>query len=226
MPLTPRADESYYLLTLGVVAPGARVRKKQQERRQDIVEAVVALAAGQEGKDVTTQAIADRLGIAQPTVFRHFPSRDAIYQATIGWIAEGLSRLLDQAFASDQPSDERLRLLLQRQLEFISRHRGIPRILFSDRLHAESSRLRAQILAVIEAYERRIQTLLTAGMESGRFRPDLDPQETSRLIVVMVQGLTMRWSLGNFSFPLEKQGEALWRFLWPSLAARPNRTGR
>lgn len=201
------------------------LRKSQEERREEIVQAVVELAAEQDVKDVTTQAIADRLGIAQPSIFRHFPNREAIFLMTIGWISEGLFAVLEKVFASDLPSDERLHRLLNRQLEFISRNQGIPRILFSERVHAESSNLRARVITVMERYERQVAALLTAGIESGRFREDLDAQETARLIMAMIQGLMMRWSLSNFSFSLEEQGEALWRLLWSSLAPRAGGPG-
>ena len=49
--------------------------KPQEERRKEIVQATMDLAAEQGIKKVTTQAIADKVGIAQPTVFRHFKTR-------------------------------------------------------------------------------------------------------------------------------------------------------
>ncbi|HSP80265.1 MAG TPA: TetR family transcriptional regulator [Myxococcaceae bacterium] len=194
------------------------MRKSHEERQEDIIRAVIELAAAEDVKDVTTQAIADRVGIAQPTVFRHFPSRDAIFLATINWISQGVFKALEELAANGQPPDERLRRLLERQLQLISRHRGIPRILFSDRLHAEASSLRERMMAVMATYEKHLVGLLTEGRQEGCFREDLEPQEAARMILALIQGLMMRWSLSNFAFPLEQQAETLWRFLWPALA--------
>ena len=72
----------------------------------------MALTAEQGIKRVTTQAIADRVGIAQPTVFRHFKTRDAIFAAVIGWIAENLFKAISAGALPDDPPDEQLRLLI------------------------------------------------------------------------------------------------------------------
>ncbi len=51
------------------------------ERRAATVEAVVDLAAEQNPSDITTTAIAQRMGLAQGALFRHFPSKDAILES-------------------------------------------------------------------------------------------------------------------------------------------------
>lgn len=192
-------------------------RKSGEERREEIVQAVLELAAERGVKQVTTQAIAERVGIAQPTVFRHFKTRDAILHAALEWIGKGMLAALTPILAGGGPADERLRQLLRRQLRFISRRKGLPRLLFSERLHLEDPELKAVVRRIMEAYTARLAALLREGMEHGRFRADLDPEETARLIVALMQGLVMRWSLTDFAMPLEEQGEAVWRLLGPAL---------
>ena len=51
------------------------------ERRAVTVEAVIELAAEQNPNDITTAAIAQRMGLTQGALFRHFPNKDAILQA-------------------------------------------------------------------------------------------------------------------------------------------------
>jgi TetR/AcrR family transcriptional regulator len=72
----------------------------------------------------------------------------------------------------------------------------------------------------MDTYTGKLRALLDEGVVEGAFRPDLDTEEAARLIVALVQGLVMRWSISDFEFPLEAQGDALWRFLEPALAAR------
>lgn len=198
-------------------------RKSSEERREEIVEAVLELAAERGVKQVTTQAIAERVGIAQPTIFRHFKTRDAILHAALEWIGKGMLAALTPILAGGGPADERLRQLLRRQLQFISRRKGMPRLLFSERLHLEDPQLKAVVLRIMEAYMGRVAKLLRGGVAEGRFRADLDPEETAALIVALIQGLVMRWSLTDFAMPLEAQGEAIWRLLGPALGVRHER---
>ncbi len=53
------------------------------ERRAATIEAVIHLAAEQNPSDITTTAIAQRMGLTQGALFRHFPSKDAIVEAVM-----------------------------------------------------------------------------------------------------------------------------------------------
>ena len=65
------------------------------ERRAATVEAVVDLAAEQNPSDITTTAIAQRMGLTQGALFRHFPTKDAILQAVMSWVTERLLARVD-----------------------------------------------------------------------------------------------------------------------------------
>lgn len=168
-------------------------------------------------KKLTTQAIADRVGIAQPTVFRHFKSRDEIFGAVINWVGDSLFKVVGGLFSGAGPADERLHQLIVKQLAFMSKHRAIPRVLFSDRLHLESPQLKSVVQKMMDGYVQRMTRLLQQGIEEGAFRQDLEPEKVARYIVALIQGLVMRWSVYEFNFSLEKEAEPLWQFLWPSL---------
>ena len=55
------------------------------------------MAAEQNPNDITTAAIAKRMGLTQGALFRHFPSKDAILQAVMAWVAERLLARVDEA---------------------------------------------------------------------------------------------------------------------------------
>ena len=193
------------------------MRKSNQERQEQVIQAVLDLAAEKGVKQITTQAIADRVGIAQPTIFRHFKTRDAIFRATLEWIGKTMLTVLTPILAGGGSPDQRLRRLLARQLQFISQRKGLPRLLFSERLHLEDAELKATVLRIMETYAKRVADLIADGIEQGCFRAELDPQQVAWLIVTLIQGLVMRWSLSDFALPLEEQGEGLWQLLEPML---------
>lgn len=191
--------------------------KSHHIRKQEIVEATLELAAEQGLRNLTTQAIAARVGIAQPTIFRHFASRDAIFSAVIDWVAGNLLQVLEQLEYEHTPPDERLRRLLQQQLAFIGTRRGIPRVIFSDRLHVESPELKAAVRDIYQRLLGRIVLLLEEGQASGCFRADLHAEETARHIGALLHGTLVRWSIQDFAFALEEEADVLWRFLQPAL---------
>lgn len=184
--------------------------KPTKTRRAEIIESALAVAAEVGVKHVTTQAIANRVGIAQSTIFRHFKSRDEIFSAAIGQVGANLLQVLEPCFSGDGPADQRLRELIQRQLEYVSRHRGLPRILFSDRLHLESPQLKHNVQRVMHNYTTRISRLLQEGIETSCFDTTLDPDLRARQLAMLIQGLLMRWSVFDFSFDLVAEAQPLW----------------
>ncbi len=67
------------------------------QRRAVTVDAVVQLAATRNPNDITTAAIAKHMHLTQGALFRHFPSKDAIWQAVMEWVAERLLTRIDRA---------------------------------------------------------------------------------------------------------------------------------
>ena len=67
------------------------------ERRVVTVEAVIELAGSQNPGDITTAAIAKHMNLTQGALFRHFPNKEAIWQAAMEWVAERLLTRLDHS---------------------------------------------------------------------------------------------------------------------------------
>ncbi len=187
--------------------------KPHQQRKLEIIQSALSLAAKFGVKKVTTQAIADDVGIAQATVFRHFKTKDAIFAEAVGWLANNLFKVLAGSFSLNASADVRLKLLISRQLKFISQHKGVPRLLFSDRLHLESPVLKQAVQEIMQRYTSKVASLLEEGIESGCFRADLDAAKTAGYIAALIQGLVMRWSIFDFDFTLEKEADQLYSFI-------------
>ena len=70
-----------------------------EERRSVTVETVLALAAEQNPSEITTAAIAGRMQLTQGALFRHFPTKEALWTAVMEWVAERLMQRIERAVA-------------------------------------------------------------------------------------------------------------------------------
>src|SRR5260370_40820712 len=57
-------------------------------RKQQIVETVLQLVATHGTEAVSAQLVADTIGVTQPAVFRHFPTKEAIWLAGMDWLGQ------------------------------------------------------------------------------------------------------------------------------------------
>ena len=68
-----------------------------RERRSHTIEAVINLAEKQNSDNITTTAIALHMGLTQGALFRHFPTKDALWRAVMEWVANRLLDRIDRA---------------------------------------------------------------------------------------------------------------------------------
>lgn len=162
------------------------------ERRAVTVEAVVSLAAEQNPGDITTAAIAQRMGLTQGAIFRHFPDKASIVQAVLDWVAERLMSRVDRAARGAADPLEALEAVFTAHIAFVADHPGAPRLLLSELQRAGDSTAKRMARTVIADYGERIARLLRRGQDAGRIDPALDVDAASTLYVGMVQGLVIR----------------------------------
>lgn len=186
--------------------------KPTQQRKAEIIQSTLELAARQGVAKVTTLAIAEHVGIAHATVFRHFKTREAIFSASLSWIVENMFAELEPVFTGNEPADVRLEDLIYTQLRFVSEHRGLPRLLFSDRLHLESEELKHIVKNAMNNFTNRITSLINEGVEEGIFSREIKAHSAAKYLIALFQGLMMRWSIFDFEFQIKNESAQLWQF--------------
>jgi len=172
-----------------------RKRLGADERREEVIRVTLALAAKKGVDDVTTQDMAQAMGVTQGAVFRHFPSKDAIWLAVMQWARDRLMGVLGRAAAEGADPLDALQRMFFAHIEFIAGHPAIPRVLTSEHLHSRSTVLRQLVTEIMLGYEAKIAGLLIDAQAQGLARADLDPHAAATLYIGMIQGLVLQTSI-------------------------------
>lgn len=158
---------------------------------------------------LTVEAIAGAVGLTQPGVFRHFPAKQAIWEAGAEVIAERMTTAWDDVLARPGEPEERLAGLIGAQLRLIQATPAIPAILFSRELHVANDGLRESFLALMRRFHGAVAGEIRRAQDAGAFRRDLAADDAAFLLIGLVQGLAVRWSLTGRAFALEAEGARL-----------------
>lgn len=162
------------------------------ERRAVTVEAVIELAAEQNPTDITTAAIAQRMGLTQGALFRHFPNKNAILQAVMEWVAERLLSRVDKAIQAASSPLAALEAAFMAHIDFVVQHPGVPRMLFGELQRAEDSPAKRMVRTLVSRYSERLHRLIEAGKTRGELAADLDTNAAATLFIGSIQGLVMQ----------------------------------
>jgi AcrR family transcriptional regulator len=184
-------------------------RKSAHQRKAEITATTLRLADELGPDRLTTQAIADAVGLTQAAIFRHFPTKQALWSAVAGTLAETMTGAWLTELAMNAEPEQRLIALICVQLRLIEANPAIPAILHSRELQTENSDLRQRFLKLMIRFQGMLLAEFTRARAAGAMRLDMEPEDCAILLVSLLQGLAIRWSLGNRAFSLETEGARL-----------------
>lgn len=184
-------------------------RKTADARKAEILEATLRLADEVGPDRLTIEAIARAVGLTQPGIFRHFPAKQAIWQAVAETVADRMTKAWDGVLERAGMPVDRLAALIAAQLRLIQVTPAIPAILFSRELHVENDALREIFETLMGRFHHAITDEVQRAQDIGTFHRDIAADDVALLLIGLVQGLALRWSLTGRRFSLEAEGARL-----------------
>ena len=187
-------------------------RKASKDRKQQILEALVQ-ELEQPHAHITTARLAAAVGVSEAALYRHFASKEKMFEALIEFAEDTTFSLLHQINAEDTPPEHRLRRAVEMLLQFSERNPGITRVLIGEALFGEPMiRLRDRVAQFFERIETEFRGMLRPLSEDN-----LELRSTvavrARLLNVIVQGHMLQYSLSRFKRRPAKGFADEWRYL-------------
>jgi len=167
-------------------------RLPTDERRAVTVQAVIDLAARTNPAEITTGAIADCMQITQGALFRHFPTKDAIWEGVMDWVAGHLLGRLDAAAAAAESPTAALEAMFKAHVDFAVRMPGVPRILLSELQRPGTTPAKRVAQTIMAHYADRLAVLIAAGKKAGELAADIDTNAAAVLFIGSIQGLIIQ----------------------------------
>jgi AcrR family transcriptional regulator len=167
-------------------------RLPTEARRAEIVAAVLHLAATQSPAHITTGDIAGELGFTQGAVFRHFPSKDAIWLAVLEWVDAELIAALERAAQEGRTPLDGLERVFMAHIRFVMAWPGVPRILFHDLQRPDDTPLKQRVRQLLGRYRQILARLFDAAARQGQVGGGLDTHAAATLFIGTIQGLVMQ----------------------------------
>ncbi len=157
------------------------LRADARRNRERLLDAALALFV-ECGPDVALEAVAKRAGVGIGTLYRHFPTREALveaaYRSEVGHLCEAAEELL-----RDRAPDAALAAFMDRFVDYAATKRGMKPMLMAV---AESG---SDVFAdTREQIVGAVARLVDAGVAAGAIRSDVDADDVLRAMGIV-------WSL-------------------------------
>jgi AcrR family transcriptional regulator len=155
---------------------GRKPRADAQRNRELILE-VAKEAFSRSGANASLDDIATEAGVGAGTLYRHFPTRDALLEAVYRTEVEKLAAA-EQKFAAAMPPIEALRAWMLLFVDYIATKKIIAPAL-NTLVGGPSKLIEASYAQIWDA----IRALVKHAIKSGDIRKDLDPIDLLRALI-------------------------------------------
>ena len=177
-------------------------------RKRQIVETVLELVAAQGTEAVSFQLVADAIGVTQPAVLRHFPTKEAMWLAVMDWLEEQLIAIYT---ALDEDPGQSSLVVLGRMflghVRLIERYPALAKLIFSDHLRLQYPSLQARFSRIHKAYSARLRAVLDRAKAEGVVRGPLASKDAATMFLSLIQGLGFQFTIARLPIALIPEAE-------------------
>ena len=157
----------------------ARKPRADSLRNRDLLLKAAAKVFGAGGPEASLEAVAKRAGVGIGTLYRHFPTREILFEAVYRREVDELAELAEQ-LAREAPPVEALRRWLRANVQLVATKRGMLAALAlaahrPPDLYAYSS----------ERLSKAVGGLLDRAVVAGEIRADITSEDLLRTLVGM-----------------------------------------
>lgn len=186
-------------------------RRPTEDRRAEIVAALIRLVAQSGPAEATTARIAAELDLTQGAVFKHFPTKEAIRAAAMDWIAESLFAALESAVRGAASPIDALRAVYLAHVGFVVAHPGVPALIFNELQQPADTPVKARVRDLLGRYRKLLLRLIEDARRDGDVAGDTDAAAAATLFIGTVQGLMMQAMLTGSMRGMKPRAERVYR---------------
>lgn len=194
-----------------------QTRLSTEERQAEIVTAVLRLARDTSPALITTTDIASAVGLTQGAVFKHFPTKDAIWVAAVQWVRGELMRSLRTAAAEAPTPLDGLSDMFRTHVEFVVAHPGVPRLIFNELQQPADSATKQEVRGMLQGYRKLLFDTLEQAVAQRQVVADLDREAAATTFVGLIQGLVMQAMLAGRPATMRTQADRVFALYLRSL---------
>ena len=150
-------------------------------RREQIKKAVLEILSTEGLHQVSTRALAKKVGLSEGALFRHFTSKKAIMVAIMEDIQNDLIADLERIAHKQTSAPERLNEFLCAHVSYLIKNKGITILLFSEATHLNDNELKNYLHTTLNKQREFISQILHDGIKEGLWSPELNVENVAHL---------------------------------------------
>ncbi len=156
-------------------------RESTSVRQEQIKQAVLQVIAEEGLHNLSTRKLAQKVGLSEGAIFRHFASKRDIIKGIMDDVASDLiGSLRDIAFSS-LPAEKKLFTYLCKNVTYLKENQGITILLFSEAAHMGDKELKGKLNQILTEQKQFVIKMVNDGVAEGVFGEKVNPDDVAML---------------------------------------------
>ena len=186
---------------------------KKGQRKEQILQCLAEMLETHSGQRITTAKLAERVGVSEAALYRHFPSKARMYEGLIEFIEGTLLSRINLILEKDKTTEGRIYNSIKLILGFAEMNRGITALLTGDALLGEHDRLRERVAALFNKLESQFKQMLRESKLREDHQFAMEEAALANLFLSYTEGKMNQFVRSGFKRSPMEQFEIQWQGL-------------
>jgi len=179
------------------------MRQPTEIRQEQIKQAVLDIIHTDGLKNLSTRMLAQRIGMSEGTIFRHFPTKQDIILSIISDVQRDFIGSLRTIANSNIEPEERLKKFLCQTVKYLIDNKGITMLLFSEASHNNDADMKANLQQIFNNQKKLVSKIFLDGIALGKWDESIPIENLAMLYMGIPVSLNIDLVLSGGEFHSE-----------------------
>ena len=181
----------------------------KSDRKNIILQSLASLLEEKNLSKVTTSLLAEKSKITEAALYRHFPSKRAIYAELFSFCDEAIFAKCGELKKSKLSPQEKTKNAFLFFMMFVEKNKGFARLISREALSADEQNVSDSVNQFFERFELSIKQMLSEDQDNLITQPGISAQ----LIVTCIEGNVGRYIRSKFKDSPSTYIDNIWELL-------------
>ena len=181
----------------------------KKDRKNIILQSLAGMLEERNLSKITTAALAEKSGITEAALYRHFPSKRSIYAELFSFCDEAIFTKCNELKKSKIASKEKVKNTYMFFMLFVEKNKGFARLLSREALSSDEQNVSENVNQFFERLELVLRQMLKESEDQLRTQAGISAQ----LIVTILEGNISRFIRSKFKDSPSTYAENIWKIL-------------
>lgn len=179
------------------------------ERQLQIISKAIELIAEKSIQELTIKNLAQKLGVTDGAIYRHFASKTDILLGILRVFQKRAKDNMEKTCTSDLPAIAKIEYLFSNTFRYFTEFPSVASVVFSESIFQNDSMLSQEVHKLLNMQEKALSCAIQKGQENGEVCKLIPEKELIRIIIGSMRYIVTKWRLTNYSFNLIEEGNLM-----------------